>query len=762
MGAKINQENDREISDLERAAILRREADFLESRERVKSRLRQLMKLSADPYYDQYLAQMWRDLESGKATPAQVEQEAQRSYLQYQRRMAQIPPAPLGAQKPEPVSVSVEINREENRDLSASELDTEKVPAAPAEGNRLEEIPKKGLTPILKPGKERMTENALEFKVGVHVFGMIGALFVLVAFVIFGFYFLKGLGQGLCLYGAALVVVICSQLLEMRKKQAGFFGILTGIGVGGLYIANIVNYLVLHTINEIEMMTVSLVIALASIFLGRKRDSAWIRIISLAGCYLCFFPARGFGSELYFLVVAVMLLVVNTAGTFFRNQNHRMIINVVHLFLNTGFSILLTQKAWTEEIGSVYLVFYVATAFIFVSILSIKECMKEKEMPFALCCVGNGVLLFLLFLVGNLHPQVVERPELALFVHLTAEILFLTICLITFMFWEKEDGRRWAQLYYAAGVILLCGSFSEYHWEIILSVLLTFLTVKLFSAKKEVLMLDCITVFWVLVTGIRLWDDWYCWFFAAALLVSVFRIKQAYLYHEFVVTAGILLIWWRQCRFYFLEEFDMNGGWLYPVSVGAMLILFLLFNHLPGLKNKKQQPYNITSLVVMSVYYFMVWFWHSYIFSSIMMVLGGATILIVFRKRYELQIPRKYLVLAGFLTWFSLTGHYESPIIVSILLMIIALVCVGVGFRQQDRVERICGLVMAFFVCLKLVLYDFREVEVMYRMLVFLVVGVIALMISFIYVKLEKKEKFLKEKFLKIKKRSQNTFDVIE
>lgn len=717
MGAKINQGNDREISDLERAAVLRREADFLENRERARSRLRQLMKLSADPYYDRYLAQMWRDLESGKATPAQVEQEAQRSYQQYQRRMAQMPPTPSGAQKPEPVPVPVpvEIKREEKRELPVSESNT---------------------------------KNTLEFKVGVHVFGMIGALFVLAAFVIFGFHFLKGLGQGLCLYGAALVVVICSELLGMRKKQAGFFGILTGIGVGGLYIANIVNYLVLHTINEIEMMTVSLAIALASVFLGRKRDSAWIRIISLAGCYLCFFPARGFESELYFLVIAVMLLVVNTAAVFFRNQNHRMTVNVVHLLLNTGFSILLTQKAWAEEISPVYLVFYVATAFIFVSILSIKECMKEKEMPFALCCVGKGVLLFLLFLIGNLHPQVMERPELALFVHLTAEILFLTICLITFMFWEKEDGRRWAQLYYAAGVILLSGSFSEYRWEIILSVLLTFLAVKLFSAKREVLILDCITVSWVLVTGVRLWDDWYCWLFAAALLVSVFRIKQAYLYHEFVVTAGILLIWWRQCRFYFLEEFDMNGGWLYPVSAGAMLILFLLFNHLPGLKNKKQQPYNIASLAVMSVYYFMVWFWHSYIFSSIMMVLGAVTILIVFRKRYELQIPGKYLVLAGFLTWFSLTGHYESPVIVSILLMIIALGCVGVGFRQQDRVERICGLVMAFFVCLKLVLYDFREVEVMYRMLVFLVVGVIALMISFIYVKLEKKEKFLKERFL--------------
>ena len=100
----------------------------------------------------------------------------------------------------------------------------------------------------------------------------------------------------------------------------------------------------------------------------------------------------------------------------------------------------------------------------------------------------------------------------------------------------------------------------------------------------------------------------------------------------------------------------------------------------------------------------------------------------------------KYLVLAGFLVWFSLTGHYGSPVVVSILLMIIALGCVGIGFGLQDKVERICGLVMAFLVCVKLVLYDFREVEAMYRVVVFLVVGVIALLISCIYIRLEKKQ----------------------
>lgn len=76
----------------------------------------------------------------------------------------------------------------------------------------------------------------------------------------------------------------------------------------------------------------------------------------------------------------------------------------------------------------------------------------------------------------------------------------------------------------------------------------------------------------------------------------------------------------------------------------------------------------------------------------------------------------------------------------SILLMVIALGCVGFGFRRRDKLERACGLTVAFFVCLKLALYDFREVELLYRMIVFMVVGVLLLGISLIYILLEKKE----------------------
>jgi len=181
-------------------------------------------------------------------------------------------------------------------------------------------------------------------------------------------------------------------------------------------------------------------------------------------------------------------------------------------------------------------------------------------------------------------------------------------------------------------------------------------------------------------------------------------------------------------------------GLLYPVSAGVLLFLFLLFNHLPWLKNKKQLSYNVTNVIFMVLYYLGVWSCDELMISAVMMVLGAVTILTVFRERYGMAIPRKYLALAVFLTWSVLTGHYRSPVVVSILLMAIALMCVGIGFKLSDKTERIYGLVTAAFVCLKLVIYDFKEVGTVYRIAVFLTVGLVALIISFLYIQLEKAE----------------------
>ena len=59
-----NQENNQNINNLDRARMLRQEAMFLEQKERVRSRLVYLMSISEDEYYNKYLEQMKKDLES--------------------------------------------------------------------------------------------------------------------------------------------------------------------------------------------------------------------------------------------------------------------------------------------------------------------------------------------------------------------------------------------------------------------------------------------------------------------------------------------------------------------------------------------------------------------------------------------------------------------------------------------------------------------------------------------------------------------------
>lgn len=719
--------NNQDIDELNEARKLRYQAELLEQKAGVRARLLQLMELSKDPDYDRYLAQMMRDLENGRATPQQVEREAQRSYDKYRQRMARYIPPGSGAESGGGRNASDML-------VPVAEMGTYR------QGN---EEPKQARAVGRVEDTGKRQKKNIEYKVGVHVFSMIGAVFVLMAFVIFGFYFLDGFVQGMGLYGGAFLLTLISQIFLRRQTEGNFYHkfwqVITGTGIGGLYAANLINYLALHTINGLTAMLITLAVASGALLLSRKRESAAIRVIGLMGCYICFLPVQGIKTDFEFLVISVMLLFINVWCIFAEKRKEQSAADLVHLALNLIFTFIFMRVAWKEEIAIVYRVIYIITSFAFVNILSLKKCRQGNSLLFLSGCVVNGIYVFLLFMLGNFALELKGQPEMALFIHLTAETLVISVCTVIFLLWPRENGRRWAELYYGVSTVLLLGSFSEYALEVVISLLILLLLTKFCAGHKEVIALDCIVVLWVGMRGFFLTDSWYCWLLAAALVLSAAGIKYLYVYHEIVITVSILLICWSQFFFYFNIEYALDRGWLYPVSAGILLALFLLFNHLPNLRDKNQQVYNRINLVFMLLYYLGVWFCQSCLLSSIMMVLGAAAIVIVFRKRYSMDLSGKYLILVGFLTYFTLTGHYGSPVIVSIFLMVISLFCVGAGFRLADKKERICGLAMAVFVCLKLVVYDFREVEAVYRVIVFFAVGIIALLISFIYVKLEKR-----------------------
>lgn len=642
------------------------------NRERTEQKLSELMRLSKEPYFSRYVAQMKKDLEEGVATPLQVEREADRSYAEYQRRMR-------------------------DREAAQPELKTKSV----------------------------------EFKIGIHVFSLIGALFILAAFVTFGFYFLKGAFQGICIYMAAFALVLFSELF-LRRKMQKFAGVITGIGIGCLYAANIVNYLVLHLVNGIIAVLLTLLIAAATIWFSRKRDSVVIRLIGLIGCYVCLYPIHGFETELSFFVLTVILFIVNVAGVLFPNQSRAAAILAVHAALNVIFTGALLIIAGLDHVQATYLAALLLSSFIFMEIMAFVNRKREKDNEiFIITCIGSGLLLFMMFLLETITGEQL--------VGLIMAAVTAAVSMLFFLLWEKEDERKWAQVYFAAGLFLLIGSFSDQPVEQTITVGVIFLIARIGNRQRQLTALEAIAAVAVGLTGIGLSGSVYAYILAALLVLLSFRINKLYVFHEIVTTASVLVIWFLKCEWFRLYNWGMDGKWFYPVAVLLLMLLFLLFHHLQGLRDKKQEVYNIVSLCFIGIFCLLPLF-EGHLWTRIaIMAAGTLAAFLLLRKRYGLYWKGNTLLWAGFFSLYSITGNFGSPVVSSILIMAAAFFLVGIGFRHKEKMERITGLVLAALVCLKLVLYDFREAELLYRMIVFLIVGVMALGISFLYMFLEKK-----------------------
>ena len=642
------------------------------NRERTEQKLSELMRLSKEPYFSRYVAQMKKDLEEGVATPLQVEREADRSYAEYQRRMR-------------------------DREAAQPELKTKSV----------------------------------EFKIGIHVFSLIGALFILAAFVTFGFYFLKGAFQGICIYMAAFALVLFSELF-LRRKMQKFAGVITGIGIGCLYAANIVNYLVLHLVNGIIAVLLTLLIAAATIWLSRKRDSVVIRLIGLIGCYVCLYPIHGFETELSFFVLTIILFIVNVAGVLFPNQSRAAAILAVHAALNVIFTGALLIIAGLDHVQATYLAALLLSSFIFMEIMAFVNRKREKDNEiFIITCIGSGLLLFMMFLLETITGEQL--------VGLIMAAVTAAVSMLFFLLWEKEDERKWAQVYFAAGLFLLIGAFSDQPVEQTITVGVIFLIARIGNRQRQLTALEAIAAVAVGLTGIGLSGSVYAYILAALLVLLSFRINKLYVFHEIVTTASVLVIWFLKCEWFRLYNWGMDGKWFYPVAVLLLMLLFLLFHHLQGLRDKKQEVYNIVSLCFIGIFCLLPLF-EGHLWTRIaIMAAGTLAAFLLLRKRYGLYWKGNTLLWAGFFSLYSITGNFGSPVVSSILIMAAAFFLVGIGFRHKEKMERITGLVLAALVCLKLVLYDFREVELLYRMIVFLIVGVMALGISFLYMFLEKK-----------------------
>lgn len=664
-----------------------------QAEEALRNRIFALQELSRDPYYDQYLGELLRDMEDKKKSLEWIAREIDRTYLLYQARM-----------------------KGESQNV-----------------HRLPEEQRQNPT-----GERKETPAArLEFTIGAGVLSVIGTLFILISFITLGLHYFEGFFQGIFLYVMAAAVILLSELLLQRKVPRFARGI-TGLGIAGLYASTIMNYLHLKVISGISAVMISLVIALLSLFLGRKKDSASIRLISFLGCYLCFLPsAVMFETSLDFFAATIILFLVNGIGIFFPNQKNQNLLHRLHMGMNTICTVLFVILIASRDIEPLYFIFYIMLNII---LLNVVYRGQEKGMADTLFFCGElGILGFLILFL--LHGEA-GRAALGDFYagenryHRLITLIFTLSIGVFFYLFGKEKKEKIIQYHYAALLSLWILTLLGTPMESIISVLVLFVFTKLFCNQKEYEIGNSIITVFAFMIGLSLAGKWQTWLLFGAFLLSIFFVRRWHLFYQCLIS--LFLISFLGLRM----EFDL----FVPLSAALLFALFPLFHHLHRRKGAEEEPENtmkmIGSVINLCGLALLSWlsvFAESFLSGSLTMVIGAAYLILYLSPKYYLNLKRKYLVLAGYLTAMAFFIPVGNSVYVSIFLMVIAIGCVAAGFRMQDKVQRLCGLVLALFVCIKLVIYDFREAESLQKTILFLVVGSIVLAISLIYMQLEKK-----------------------
>ena len=649
----------------------------LNEKRAVGDRILQLQQMSKDPYYDQYLSQMLLDMERGTATPAQVSREVERTCRLYQKRVSQ--------------------------------------GLIPAHSQ-----------PQYTPQASTGVQKGLEYKIGAGVLSIVGVLFVLVAFITFGINFMSELGQGICLYAASVLILLLSELW-IRRKNSIFALIITGLGIGGLFVSTIINYLFLHTLHAWAAMGIAVLTALLALGLSYKKDSASIRIIGIFGYYLCFFPSRQFESDLEFMVIVGILLIVNVCFLLLPNVKRKNTVTLIHMAANTCFTIIL---AWMSGCQTTYVILCLITAVIVLNLAYWKQEESTNNIIFysiELSALGLAIMIAILcnrIGVEGVYYQIVT------FLLLSATCGFFFVL-------NHEKKTRWIQVYFILFMVVMTGLIADYNLETVICLLTAYAGCKLLVGKGEMRVCNAVITGITLFVGMLLADEWYLPF-TIVILLSVLCIRDFHLYYEYAITIYLLF-----ATTYWFDTISFLPGGIFLLTGMAILgILLFLFNHLPWMKGKEQVGYNIGSTVGMLCISLVagstIFYEINMMAMAAMMILGSIFIILFLTPRYQIGLPIKYFILAVYLCYMVLITDFGIPIITSIMFMLIAVYSVATGFIKKDGILRICGLVLSLLVCVKMALFDFRELNSFYKVILFFVVGIMALTISFVYLHLEK------------------------
>lgn len=673
--------------------------------EEIHKQIKQLMTDSKDPEFTCFLNQLGHALWIGQIDDQTAVRELTKNLDIYRIRMQQ-------------------------RNLTDNfEEISEKITEVKTE--ELQKLPPGTIREIEKPviGRFNREKKNMEFAIGAGVLGILGAIFLLTAFVIFAMNFLSGLGKGICLYGIAAAVLALSELF-VRKRQEKFALGMSGAAFCGLFLTTLINYVYFSVFNSVVAVLLTVLTVLAAFLLDYRRDSGLFRLVALTGSICCLFPVIGYRNLWSFLIVGGITILLQLGAAFLpvsRKQDGILIFQMITVCFGV---LLFSNRAVGKEIASVWISALIVLMLAVLNLLFVKTKMQ-----------GVGVVVYSLgYFCSILAFYVKGMREWQIYVILLLPLALITIISVLL---GKHRVWRWTPywLFLLAEYILCCikSEWRVYSWFTFAYVLTAYLISKGLSRVRELRFSECaVTAFTLLyLSGIPVGKDggvgqiWELTILTAVFLVSVFFLRYCQAFHKIAITLAAVVFAAKLCP----SAIEL------PIITGILVTGIFLFGLVNRWKDQGMRVYNICNLCMLGFCYIGLLFEDQILIFVIMLCFGVTVILLCFDKKFALTDKNKALWLGVFLTYMFMALRVPHTVITSVLLIATAILCVGMGFVCKQKAARIYGLALAIYVALKVALLDFSGMKALIRMFAFLIVGILILAISYIYIRLEKQIK---------------------
>ena len=470
-----------------------------------------------------------------------------------------------------------------------------------------------------QPQVQPKNKRTLEYRIGTAFLGVVGILFILIAFVTFGLQYMSSTLQGILFYVLGVAIFAGSELF-LAKKLEKFSYFVSGLGIAGLYITTILNYLYLKIFPSYAALIITVAVTAFFIWYSRRKDSAMMRIICLLGCYISLVPLGELDNLIAFAIPALIIFALNLTGFLCPVKGKNVIADYVQYICTIAFLFYMDHLLYISGLQMWPLYLLVCGCIVTLHLLCLG---RDKNVPYLILYWAANVFFFgFLWSVGNYEDWMIWG------------VVGVAVIGAVFTFLYRKTHLFCAPYVMGAVYALVAFQMCDNKLAVCLCGMIVFVINRLFAAfRKEYAPIDAVyTMFAVLYVCFLTRNDdvrLLGYAFACVIIIGAFFVKKYKQYHLYTA---------------------VSFAWLFLLT----------------------------------------------------------------EKMY--------------------------PLICSVLICILAAALIGGGFIKKDKAIRIYGLCLIIFVALKLVGYDFKEAESMTRIIVFLIVGLVILGVSFLYIYLEKRQ----------------------